>query len=76
VEEFHRALVLSDAEVIRHHLSRRDFSHWIQDAIQDSELARSVRLLEERLEPGASEREVDAMRMAILRELEARYYLG
>lgn len=73
LEEFHRALVLSDAGVIRHHLSHRDFSHWVHDAIQDSELARRIRSLEVQLEADGSERKVDALRMAILKEIEARY---
>jgi hypothetical protein len=58
--------------VLRHHAGGSDLSRWIQDVIQDSTLAASVRPVEARL-GSASSSDVESLRSELLEAIEKRY---
>jgi hydroxymethylpyrimidine pyrophosphatase-like HAD family hydrolase len=70
--EFHHELRRCREDVLRHHAARSDFSRWIEDVIQDAELAGSFHSLEARLE-GVSSPDAEAVREALLEAIEDRY---
>ena len=70
--EFHHEVRRSAEDVLRHHAGGSDFSRWIQDVIQDSTLAASVRPVEARLGP-ASSSAVESLRSELLEAIEKRY---
>jgi hydroxymethylpyrimidine pyrophosphatase-like HAD family hydrolase len=73
LEEFHHELRACSPDVLRHHAAGGDFSRWVQDVIQDGELADSLRGLEHRLRSAADEAAVEGLRGELLAVIESRY---
>jgi hypothetical protein len=71
LEDFHRELTLCPEAVLVHHLSHRDFSRWILEALQDESLASNVRLLESRERGGPLD--LERIRHALIQAIERRY---
>lgn len=67
---FRRELLLCDLSVVQHHAANRDFSRWLDQAIQDKALAKDVRDLEDRAEVGSS---FEDLRRGIVEAVENRY---
>ncbi len=73
LEEFQDELRRCPKDVLRHHVPRHDFSRWLLDVIQDSELGSRVQMIEgDFLAEGLSGR-TDALRGELLEEIERRY---
>ena len=57
-----------DDETWLYHLRRRDYSHWIRQALKDEELAQQVEQIEQEADTSAPE-----SRAAIRQSIEQRY---
>lgn len=73
LEEFHSELRLCDVRVLGHHARHGDFSSWIQDVMNDTELAADARAIERRLVSADSGAAVEALRREFLEAIEQRY---
>jgi hypothetical protein len=73
LEEFHSELRLCDGRVLGHHARHRDFSSWIQDVMNDTELAADARAIEGRLASADSSGAVEDLRRELLKAIEDRY---
>jgi hypothetical protein len=74
IEELHHALRGCESEVLRNHVPRHDLSRWIDQAIQDTELSRDLRTLEDDFTASSrDERQLTRFREAAVRAVERRY---
>ncbi len=74
IEELHHTLRSCDLEVLRHHVPRHDLSRWIDQAIQDTELSRDLRTLEDEFTASnRNERQLTRFRESAVRAVERRY---
>lgn len=71
LEEFHHEVRRCDPGVLRHHAGCGDFSRWLEDVIQDSVLAATVRSIEEALREG--EAPWQTLQDALTSAIESRY---
>lgn len=71
LREFHDHLGACPASTIDRHVQKRDFSRWIGDVLQDTELSEIVARAELRVEPDDASRE--AFRATVQGAVQARY---
>jgi phosphoglycolate phosphatase (TIGR01487 family) len=71
LREFHDHLGACPTSAIAQHAGRRDFSRWIGDVLQDTELSEIVAHAEHRAQ--ANEQSLEAFRAAARRAIQARY---
>jgi hydroxymethylpyrimidine pyrophosphatase-like HAD family hydrolase len=71
LREFHRHLRACPAPTITQHARAHDFSRWIGDVLQDTELARDIALAEQRLLDG--QQPTETVRDTIQHAIEHRY---
>ena len=74
IEELHHTLRDCDSEVLRNHAPRHDLSRWVDQAIQDTELSRDLRRLEDEFTASSrDERQLTRFREGAVRAVERRY---
>jgi hydroxymethylpyrimidine pyrophosphatase-like HAD family hydrolase len=73
LEEFKDELRVCPPGVLRHHVPRHDFSRWVLDVIQDSELGRRVRMIEDDFLAEDLAGRTDELRRELFEEIERRY---
>jgi hydroxymethylpyrimidine pyrophosphatase-like HAD family hydrolase len=71
LREFHRHLAACGGSSLEAHARHHDFSRWIHDVLQDTDLAESVATIERQLRTG--EISTDGLRDAIQVAIETRY---